>query len=156
MNYYDLPEGKAFLISVKGLIFNNAGQVLFLKTSNIDPNEHTRAKWELPGGLIEIDESLQEGLIREIKEECGLEVEVKELLVANESSDKRFRFRNGTVKDVRIIILVFKCQSKEGDVKLSEEHSEYLWTDINKVKGLELIANGEAIANQIKSRLGLI
>ena len=57
-----------FPVSVKGVFCAPGGEVVLLM------NE--RGEWELPGGRIEIGESSQQCLAREIEEELGLSVEV--------------------------------------------------------------------------------
>ncbi len=55
-----------YRISIKALILDNKKKFLLTKEKN--------GKWELPGGGLDFGEKPQEGLIREIKEEMGLEV----------------------------------------------------------------------------------
>ncbi len=63
---------RAFPISIKGVAVNGDGQVLLLK------NE--RNEWELPGGKIEIGESPEACVVREVEEETGWEVKAGPLL----------------------------------------------------------------------------
>jgi len=57
-------------VGVNGAIFSDSGQLLL--TRRADDN-----LWELPGGWVEVCESPQQALSREMKEEIGLEVEIK-------------------------------------------------------------------------------
>ena len=59
-------------VSAKGVLINSEGRVLLLK------NE--RNMWELPGGRIEQGEQPEQALIREIDEEIGITVSVKQLI----------------------------------------------------------------------------
>ena len=61
-----------------GLIFNNLGQVLIDQRKN---NKNMGGKWEFPGGKQEEGEEIEYTIIREIYEELGIKVEVKEKLI---------------------------------------------------------------------------
>ena len=60
------------IVAASALIRNAQGEVALVRTA--------RRGWELPGGQIELGESLIDGLRREVLEECGIEVEIEELL----------------------------------------------------------------------------
>jgi 8-oxo-dGTP diphosphatase len=53
------------------IIFNECSQILITRRS---ANTSHAGKWEFPGGKVEIGETADQALIREIKEEVGLEV----------------------------------------------------------------------------------
>ena len=59
-------------VSVAAAIVNDDGQVLAVRRRD---NGH----WEPPGGVLELDETIQEGLVREVKEETCLQVEPEAL-----------------------------------------------------------------------------
>ncbi len=61
------------ILAVFGYITNQEGEVLLVKTY------HRSDTWELPGGQVETNETLPEALRREIKEETGMEVELRGL-----------------------------------------------------------------------------
>ena len=43
-------------------------------------NEPSRGRWSIPGGVVELGETLAEAVTREVREECGLEVEAQDVL----------------------------------------------------------------------------
>ena len=59
------------IVAVGGLISNSEGRVLLVKSP--------RRGWEFPGGQVEIGEDLISALKREVKEEAGVDIEVKQL-----------------------------------------------------------------------------
>lgn len=65
-------------VGVGALIFNDQGKLLLCKRGKKARNE--QGKWEIPGGALEFGESLSDGLVREIKEELDIVIEVGELL----------------------------------------------------------------------------
>ena len=65
-------------VGVRAAILNNEKKVLLALRGQKAKNE--RGKWEIPGGSVEFGETLEEALKREIREELGVEIEIKELL----------------------------------------------------------------------------
>ena len=59
-----------------GAVIVQAGRVLLARRGN----EPMKGHWTLPGGLLELGESLTEGVMREVREETGLTVEVLQLI----------------------------------------------------------------------------
>ncbi|KKS70947.1 hypothetical protein A3A14_00150 [Candidatus Daviesbacteria bacterium RIFCSPLOWO2_01_FULL_43_38] len=151
MDLYHLPDDKAFLISVKGLIFNSQGQLLVLKANNNHLNRNEKLKWDLPGGLVDFSEDLSEGLIREIKEECGLNVEVKELVSAFYGQPEYFIFKNGKRKSARIICLGFICIPETTGIRLGDEHDLYKWVDLKSIKSLEICVSSRGLIDSMEN-----
>lgn len=69
------PRGKSPLLTVDAVV-ERAGKVLLVRRRN----PPYRDCWALPGGFVEYGESVEEAVVRELKEETGLEIRVKGLL----------------------------------------------------------------------------
>ena len=96
-----------FPVSVKGVIAEESGGI-FLK------NE--RDEWELPGGKLEVGESPEECLRREILEELNLQVEVRSILDSWVYEVQR---------NNRVLILTYGCVAPNlAEIAHSDEHSE--------------------------------
>ena len=113
-------------LTVRGVIKNNNEEILIVKRhpkSKTDPE-----MWELPGGKVEDGEYFTKALVREIKEEVNLDCEVGDLCeaVQNDYSNKR------TVQ------LYMHLDNVNGDVKISEEHTEFMWASIDMLKSLKI------------------
>lgn len=74
-----MKRGKDYIgVGVGAIIVNDAGQLFLAKRGNEAKNE--RGSWEFPGGSVEFGETLAQALIREMREEYGIEIEVGALL----------------------------------------------------------------------------
>lgn len=65
-------------VGVGALIFNDEGKILLSLRGPLAKNE--RGKWEIPGGAVQFGETFEQALKREIKEEVGVEIKVKDML----------------------------------------------------------------------------
>ena len=110
-------------LSVKAFIVDKDDKVLIIKRSDQDIQKP--GIWEIPGGRSEKGENPKKTLIREIKEEVGLDIEVKNVLEVH-----NFTRDDGQ----KIIMNVYNCIPFNVDVKLSPEHAEFEWVHINDVK----------------------
>ena len=102
-------------VSVAGIVVRDDGRVLVIKR---DDNGH----WEAPGGVLELDESFEAGVRREVLEETGLEVTVERL--------------TGVYKNLTqgIVSLVYRCRPEEGEPHETEEACEIRWMTIEEVQ----------------------
>lgn len=74
-----MQEGKDFIgAGVGAVIFNQDGKLLVALRGDNVSNE--AGKWEFPGGTIEYGEKIKDAIVREIKEEFGIDIEVIKLL----------------------------------------------------------------------------
>jgi 8-oxo-dGTP pyrophosphatase MutT (NUDIX family) len=104
------PEPYRLPISVKAVLVD-AGRACLLF------NE--RDQWELPGGRLERGERPEDCLVREVREEIGLEPVVEQLVDA-----RAFR----PVPGKEVFVLVYRCRlAAPGAVVLSPEHREVGW-----------------------------
>ena len=103
--------------TVGALIVNEQGKILLTKSHKWFD------KYTLPGGHIEVGETMKEAVAREVKEEVGLDVEVAEMLLMQEAI-----FAVEFWKRKHFIFLDFLCKSKDQQVKLDgRELQEYVW-----------------------------
>jgi mutator protein MutT len=69
-------------VGVGAIIVDDAGRVFLAKRGSSAQNE--RGLWEFPGGAVEFGEALHEALVREIREEYRMTVEIMELLTVTD------------------------------------------------------------------------
>jgi ADP-ribose pyrophosphatase YjhB (NUDIX family) len=72
-------------------------------------------RWEPPGGVLELDETIHDGVVREVLEETGLTVEPEAL--------------TGVYKNARrgVVALVFRCRVGDGVAQATAEAAEVEW-----------------------------
>lgn len=138
MHYIDLPAHQTFLISQKILIVE-AEKLLVLKSRKSE--FVSKSQWELPGGIVEMDEDLEEALKREANEEAGIEIIVHQPIAVWSHWQKNFKFKDGRVLDVRCIQIAYIGKAKGDKIKLSEEHKEYKWATKEELKTMDFSPN---------------
>ena len=110
-----------FHVTVKGVVVYNQRLLLLKK---IKPSKDNYGYWELPGGGMEYNESPNEAVKREIMEETGLEVDVEGMI-------SNFHVVR---KDKEIVGIIFLCYAKNDLVRLSSEHTEYVFVTQEEAK----------------------
>ncbi len=110
------------VVAVKGILLKD-GRALIMKRA--DDDDIGGGTWEFSGGKLEFGESPEEALKREFKEEAGVDVEVKKLLYVTSFKTNPNR---------QVVLITYLCECEGSDVKLSPEHSEYMWANREEVK----------------------
>ena len=114
-------SGVLFPVSVKGVLLGDAGVVLL---------ENERGEWELPGGKLEIGESPEECLAREIMEELELQAEIGPLLDA---------FVYEVLPGTLVLVLAYGCFTEDlRNVSHSAEHSHVGIFGLDELRGIKL------------------
>jgi 8-oxo-dGTP diphosphatase len=95
-------------VSVAAAVIDEAGRFLAIRRRD-------NARWELPGGVLEMDETLEQGVVREVREETGMAVEPVRL--------------TGVYKNMTrgIVALVFRCRAIGGAPGPTAEAREVAW-----------------------------
>ena len=115
-------------VGVKIILQNKEGKYLLLKR-NPEKYPETGAKWDIVGGRINIGSSLLENLKREVFEETGLGI----------NSDPKLIAAQDILKIDKHVVRLTYTGFTEGEVKLSEEHSDFKWISREDVKTLDPI-----------------
>ena len=114
-------EAYRFPVSVKGIVVRDAAVVLV---------RNRRDEWELPGGKLELNESPERCVAREIEEELGLDVEPKDVVDA---------WVYTIVPGTHVLILTYGCTERvTRDAVLSGEHTRLEWIALDDVSGLRM------------------
>lgn len=111
--YPDAP-----IVGVGAILIEN-DRVLLIRRGQ----EPRKGEWSLPGGVVELGESLEEAIRREVCEETGLEVEPADII---EVFSSILRDENGGVR-FHYVIVDFLCQRLRGESKCGSDASDIRW-----------------------------
>ncbi|MEM3070806.1 MAG: NUDIX hydrolase [Candidatus Bathyarchaeia archaeon] len=117
------------IAGVAAVIFRG-NEVLLTRRRN-PPGE---GLWGLPGGVVELGETVREAIVREVREECGIEVEPIKLL---EVYDSIVRDEEGRVR-FHYILSEFLCKVVGGSLKPSSDALEAGWIPLVKLEELPI------------------
>jgi len=106
------------------------GKILLEKRKS----EPGRGKWTIPGGLVELGESAEQTVMREVKEEANLEVEQPELIdvVNSVSLDE-----DGRIK-YHFVIVDYFVKLEGGKLKAADDAAELRWVEFSEVENYDL------------------
>lgn len=134
-------------LAVSAAIFRD-GRVLIVRRAR--PPAH--GLYTLPGGGVELGETLEQAVVRETREETALSIEPVELV----------GFRQAIVRDAdgrverHFVILPFAARFVGGEIALNEELAEAQWLMPSDISGLKTTEGLMAIVAAAAARIALI
>ena len=122
------------------LVFNNKNELLLNLRSDTN-------NWGIPGGAKELNETLEECAIRELKEETNINVHDLELITVLSGKEYYFKYPNGDELDC--VIVLYKVSNYEGELKINDDESKELkFFSLDNLPELE--SRAKAIIDKIK------
>jgi ADP-ribose pyrophosphatase YjhB (NUDIX family) len=115
LNDPNAPKINSLVPSASAVVLNQEGKVLLQLRSDT----HV---WALPGGAMEIGETIGQTAVRETKEETGLDVEPEYLVGIYTNPNHVVAFSNGEVRQQ--FSVCFACRLVGGELKVSDESNE--------------------------------
>jgi len=123
------------------LVFNNRKELLL----NLRTDTNT---WGIPGGSMELYETIEETAIRELKEETGISVDELELVTILSGKEYYFEYPNGD--KMCTVIVLFKVLSYAGEINVSDNESKQLkFFSLDNLPNME--SRAKAIIDKIKN-----
>jgi ADP-ribose pyrophosphatase YjhB (NUDIX family) len=129
LNDPDAPKPNSIVPAASAIVANSAGRILLHRRSD-------NALWALPGGAMEIGETLGETAIRETKEETGLDVEPEYIVGIYTNPRHVVAFSNGEVRQQ--FSLCFACRLVGGELQVSDESYEVRFFSPEEIKHLNM------------------
>jgi ADP-ribose pyrophosphatase YjhB (NUDIX family) len=110
------------LVGVGGVVLDDQGRVLLIRRGT----EPRKGHWSIPGGLVELGESLIDGVKREIAEETGLVVGPLQVI---EVVDRIYtdELEHGGRVRFHYVIIDYLCRVIGGEIKAGSDASEITW-----------------------------
>src|SRR5689334_19433876 len=101
-------------VSVAGIVVRDDGRVLAIQRRD-------NQQWEPPGGVLELDETFEQGVRREVREETGVDVEVDRL--------------TGVYKNMPrgVVALVFRCRPLNSATASTAEAGRVDWLTVDEI-----------------------
>lgn len=129
--YYqeDAPAVNSIKPAAAVAILNSKHQLLMLHRKD-------NQKWTMPGGTMEFGESMTECALREVKEECGLDVTIKDIIGTYTNPNIRVAYSDGEVRQEFTIL--YYGEASNYNVTLDEESSQFQWVSLDYVLELQL------------------
>ena len=117
-----ITDHKNLKIVVSIVLINKFNEILLSKRPK---NKHLGGYWEFPGGKIEANESPEQALIREIKEEINIDI--------NNKCIAPLSFSEFDYKEFQLLLLLYVCRRWEGK-PMSMENNELKWVKPNLLR----------------------
>jgi 8-oxo-dGTP diphosphatase len=108
-----------------GAVVLDGDRVLLIKRGN----EPLKGQWSLPGGSVEIGETLETAIAREVREETGLAVEVGPIV---EVLDRITRDAGGRVEH-HFVLVDFVCRATEGVLRGASDADAAEWVPLERL-----------------------
>ncbi len=126
-----------------GALVHRAGRILLVKRKN-EPN---RGRWALPGGLVELGETVENAVKREVREEVGLDIRLIGLL--DVADDIHYDSR-GRAK-YHYILIDFLARPIGGKVRLNSESSTFKWFNPDHIQRVNTSDNTRKVVRRYLS-----
>ena len=117
-----MPERREYperpIIGVGGVVISD-GRVLLVRRGG----PPLQGRWSIPGGSLEVGETLIEGVQRELAEETGIDVRVRTLIEVFERID---RDASGKLQ-YHFVVLDYLCEATQGTARAGSDVTEVAW-----------------------------
>lgn len=131
------------LVGVGAVIIQH-GRVLVVRRAT----EPLKGQWSIPGGAVEVGETLRQAAAREAREETGLIVEAGEVL---EVLDSIHRDAEGRAQ-YHYVLIDFLCLPVSGELRAASDVSEVQWVGVEELTSLGVAAMAQRV---IRKALGM-
>ncbi len=130
---------KKIILAGKAIVYDTNGKILTIRRS---ATAGRRAlTWDLPGGNLEFGENLEDSILREIKEETGIEVFSLSILGVAEGFDSPSAFR---------VTVGYTAKAKTTNVVLSYEHDDFKWVTKDEFFKLDIYEPHRKLVEQFE------
>jgi len=115
-----------------GAVIVDCGKLVLVKRGA----EPSLGKWSFPGGAVELGEAVRDAVIRETKEECGLDVELVED-TPMDAYDILTLDKDGRLQ-YHYVLLQFLVRPKQGKLEPTSDATDARWVPLKKVETYDL------------------
>lgn len=123
------PKPNSIAVAVSAFVLDVAGRLLMIRRSDND-------LYSIPGGKLELGETLSEAVVREVHEETGIDVEVTAVVGLYSNPHHVMAYDNGEVRQE--FSICFRARPIGGELRTSNESSEVFWADRDGLENLDI------------------
>lgn len=114
------------MVGTAAVVFDAAGRVLLVRRAR----PPRAGQWGLPGGLLDLGERLVDGVRREVREECDVEIDVRELVAAFEpifwDDDGRLEYH--------YVVLDYWAELRNGEAHAGDDAADTAWANPDELE----------------------
>lgn len=124
-------------LAAYAVVTDDAGRVLLALW-----NEGSRRQWTLPGGGLELHERAEDGVVREVREETGYDVELDALLGVDSYVFPAERRAVATAKPMKAFRVLYRAHVVGGELTHEEDGStdEAAWFPLSEIASLDRVS----------------
>ena len=133
VDYYDdpaAPPANSLVPAASAVVVDEGGRILLHRRRDND-------QWALPGGKMELGESLAECVVREVREETGLRVEAIGIVGTYTDPKHVFSYDDGEVRQE--FSICFQCAVTGGSLAASDESYEVRFFEPEEIRELPMV-----------------
>jgi ADP-ribose pyrophosphatase YjhB (NUDIX family) len=131
-DYYkdsNAPQANSIVVATTAFIINDSGKLLMIRRTDND-------LYAIPGGALELGETISECAIREVEEETGINIETTGVIGIYSDPEHVIAFTDGEVRQEFSICL--RAHVVSGELRTSNESKEVLWVEPGKLDELNI------------------
>src|ERR1700730_853495 len=132
IDYYhqaDAPKANSLVPGASAIVADKEGRILLQRRSD-------NGRWALPGGVMDIGESIAQAIAREVQEETGLTVEPERIVGVYTDPGHVFAYNDGEVRQQ--FSICFACRIVGGELRPSTESTEVRFFPVADIDGLNV------------------
>ena len=123
------PKANSIVVAVTAFVLDKSDRVLMIRRTD-------SGLYAIPGGAQEIGETISQTVVREVKEETGIDVEPTDLIGIYTDPEHVIAFTDGEVRQE--FSICFRARPTGGELRTSNESSEVLWIDRDQLANLDM------------------
>lgn len=132
VDYYhdpNAPTANSIVVAVTAFIQDASGRLLMIRRTDND-------LYAIPGGAQEVGETISRTVVREVREETGITVDVTGFIGVYSDPGHLIAFSDGEVRQE--FSLCFRARPVEGELRTSSESKEVLWVEPTRLDDLKI------------------
>ena len=135
----------AIHVAASGIVFNTDGEILLEKRAD-------NGWWGLPGGHVDVGESVEQAAVREIWEETGIRARIKRLIgIYSDPQHNVIGAYSGRL--IHFVVAIFECEYESGELHVSEESTDVRYFPVDALPVNTLLCDLQAIKDVSENRI---